>query len=52
MKRYLLTLALIATTALSVFSLRADDTNAMAGMAMTNAAVAAAPRRGTGCSSG
>ncbi len=43
MKRYLLTLALIATTAFSVLSLRAGDTNAMAGMAMTNAPAAAAP---------
>ena len=42
MKRYLLILALIATTALSVLPLRADDTNAMAGMAMTNAPAAAA----------
>jgi Amt family ammonium transporter len=37
MKRYFLTLALIATTAAGVLTLRADDTNAMAGMAMTNA---------------
>ncbi len=43
MKRYLLTLALIATAALSVLPLRADDSNAMAGMAITNAPAAAAP---------
>jgi ammonium transporter, Amt family len=41
MKRYLLTLALIATTASSVMPLRAEDTNAMAAMAMTNAPAAA-----------
>jgi ammonium transporter, Amt family len=41
MKRNLLTLALIATAALSVLPLRAEDTNAMAGMAMTNAPAAA-----------
>src|ERR1700690_2844746 len=40
MKRYLLTLALIATTAFGLTSLRADDTNAMA-TAATNAAPAA-----------
>src|ERR1700690_2064716 len=38
MKRYLLTLALITTTAFGISSLRADDTNAMA----TNAPAAAA----------
>ena len=49
MKRYLLTLALITTTAFGVASLRADDTNAMATNAMvaataaTNAAPAAPP---------
>ena len=43
MKRYLLTFALAATVALGVLPLRADDTNAMAGMAMTNAPAAAAP---------
>ena len=42
MKRYLLTLALIATTAFGLTSLRADDTNAMAmATAATNAAPAA-----------
>jgi len=41
MKRILLTLALVATTVLSVYTLRADDTNAPA-MAATNAAPAAA----------
>jgi Amt family ammonium transporter len=42
MKRYLLTLALIATTAFGLTSLRADDTNAMAAAtAATNAAPAA-----------
>jgi ammonium transporter, Amt family len=40
MKRYLLTLALIATTALGVFTSRADDTNAPT--ASTNATAAAA----------
>ncbi len=40
MKRYLLTLALIATTAFGVYSSRADDTNAPAS---TNAVAAAAP---------
>ena len=38
MKRYLLTIALIATTALGVFTSRADDTNAPA--AATNAVAA------------
>jgi len=41
MKRYILTLALIATTALGVFTSRADDTNAPA--AATNAAPATPP---------
>jgi Amt family ammonium transporter len=40
MKKYFLTLALIATAALSTLTLRADDTNAMA--AATNAVAAAA----------
>ena len=44
MKRYLLTLALIATTAFGVASLRADDTNApAAAAAATNAAPATPP---------
>ena len=44
MKRYLLTLALIATTALGVFTSRADDTNApVAAPAATNAAPATPP---------
>src|SRR5277367_5865781 len=47
MKKYLLTLALMAITAFSVTSLRADDTNAASTNAMaaasTNAAPAAAP---------
>ena len=45
MKRYLLTLALIATTAFGLTSLRADDTNAMAtnAMAAATAATNAAP---------
>jgi len=49
MKRYLFTLALIATTAFGVFTSRADDTNApastnaMAAAATTNAAPAAPP---------
>jgi Amt family ammonium transporter len=41
MKKYFLALALMAVTALSVTSLRADDTNTMA--AATNAVAAAAP---------
>jgi Amt family ammonium transporter len=41
MKRYFLTLALIATTAFGALTLRADDTNAPA--AATNAVAAAAP---------
>jgi Amt family ammonium transporter len=43
MKRYLLTLALIATTALGVVPLRADDTNAPSATTATNAAPAAPP---------
>src|SRR5208283_4967606 len=41
MKRYLFTLALIATTAFGVYTSRADDTNAMAAAAATNAPAAA-----------
>ncbi|HTL72305.1 MAG TPA: ammonium transporter [bacterium] len=43
MKKYLLTLALIAGTAFSALSLRADDTNAMAAPTATAAAAPAAP---------
>ena len=43
MKRYLLTLALIATAALGVFTSRADDTNAPVAPAATNAAPATPP---------
>jgi Amt family ammonium transporter len=43
MKRYLLTLALIATTALGVVPLRADDTNAPSATTATNGAPATPP---------
>jgi Amt family ammonium transporter len=47
MKRYLLTIALIATTALGAFTSRGDDTNApAAAMAATNAMAAAASTNG------
>ena len=55
MKKYLLTLGLMAVTALGTLSLRADDTNAAA--AVTNAVAAAAapaarPRRPRPCAVG